>query len=77
MKLDLHFGVGAPPILVDFSGDWDVHWGCDLNFDPWPYIYFTYVSTVSLVCSTDSHCVCCCNSTAFVPGRNVKQNLNI
>ena len=22
-----HFGVGAPPILVYFSGDWDVHWG--------------------------------------------------
>ena len=21
------FGVGAPPILVFFSGDWDVHWG--------------------------------------------------
>ena len=24
-----HFGVGAPPILVYFSGDWDVHWGYD------------------------------------------------
>ena len=23
----LHFGVGAPPILVYFSGDSDVHWG--------------------------------------------------
>ena len=23
-----HFGVGAPPILVYFSGDWDAHWGC-------------------------------------------------
>ena len=22
-----HFGTGAPPILVYFSGDWDVHWG--------------------------------------------------
>ena len=35
-----HFGVGAPPSLVyfsgDFSGDWDVHWGSDLDFDPWP-----------------------------------------
>ena len=27
---------GAPPILVYFSGDWDVHWGYDLDFDPWP-----------------------------------------
>ena len=25
-----HFGVGAPPILVHFSGDWDVHWGYDI-----------------------------------------------
>ena len=31
------------PILVGshfrtyFSGDWDVHWGCDLDFDPWPH----------------------------------------
>ena len=22
-----HFGIGAPLILVYFSGDWDVHWG--------------------------------------------------
>ena len=22
-----HFGVGAPLMLVYFSGDWDVHWG--------------------------------------------------
>ena len=32
-----HFG-GAPPILVYFSGDWDVHWGYDSAFDPWPYV---------------------------------------
>ena len=25
-----HFGKGAPPILVYFSGDWDVHWGYGL-----------------------------------------------
>ena len=31
-----HFGVGAPPILVNFSWDWDVRWGYDLAFDPWP-----------------------------------------
>ena len=29
-------GVGAPPIVVYFSGDWDVHWD-DLDFDPWPF----------------------------------------
>ena len=22
-----HFQVGAPPVSVYFSGDWDVHWG--------------------------------------------------
>ena len=25
-----HFGIGAPPILVYISGDWDVHWGYGL-----------------------------------------------
>ena len=25
-----HLEVGAPPILVQFSGDWDVHWGYGL-----------------------------------------------
>ena len=30
------FGVGAPPILVYFSGDWDVHW-VNGDIDPWPY----------------------------------------
>ena len=32
--------VGAPPILV-YSGDWDVHWGYDLAFDPWPNVAMT------------------------------------
>ena len=30
-----HFGVGAPPILVYFSGDWDAHWGYGV-LTPWP-----------------------------------------
>ena len=21
---------------TNFSGDWDVHWGYNLDFDPWP-----------------------------------------
>ena len=25
------------PILVCCSGDWDVHWGYDLDFAPWPF----------------------------------------
>ena len=33
-----HFGVGASPIVVYSSGDWDVHWGYDLAFDPRPYV---------------------------------------
>ena len=28
-----HFGVGTPPILVDFIGDWDVHWGYGMPHD--------------------------------------------
>ena len=28
--MGFYFGVGAPPILVYFSGDWDVHWGYGL-----------------------------------------------
>ena len=31
-----HFRVGAPPILIYSGGDWDVHWGYDLDFDPRP-----------------------------------------
>ena len=27
--------IGAPLVLV-YSGDWDVHWAYDLEFDPWP-----------------------------------------
>ena len=34
-----HSRVGAPLTLVSSGGDWDVDWGCDLAFDPWPYIY--------------------------------------
>ena len=25
---------------TNFSGDWDVHWGYDLGFDPWPGVLF-------------------------------------
>ena len=32
LPMGSYFGVGAPPILVYFSGDWDVHWG----YDPQP-----------------------------------------
>ena len=28
--------VNSPPTFVYLSGDWDVHWGYDLDFDPWP-----------------------------------------
>ena len=33
-----HFAVGAEPILVYFNVDWDVHWGHDFDFDPWPFV---------------------------------------
>ena len=33
-----HLGVGAftAHFRTHFSGDWDVHWGYDLDVDPWP-----------------------------------------
>ena len=33
-----HFGVGEFTIhfRTCFGGGWDVHWGYDLDFDPWP-----------------------------------------
>ena len=33
-----HFGVGefTTHFRTYFSWDWDVHWGYDLDFDPWP-----------------------------------------
>ena len=32
-----HFGVGefATHVGTYLSGDWDVHWGYDLGFEPW------------------------------------------
>ena len=37
--LGSHFGVGefTTHFRTYFSGDWDVHWGYDLDFDPWPF----------------------------------------
>ena len=36
--LGSHFGVGEFTTLFRtyLSGDWDVHWRHDLDFDPWP-----------------------------------------
>ena len=43
-----HFGVfGAPPIFrTYFGGDWDVHWGYDLDFDPWPCVFSVQTGSV-------------------------------
>ena len=35
-----HLEIGATPSLIYFSGDWDVHWGYDLGFDPRPSCLF-------------------------------------
>ena len=45
-----HFGVGASPILVFFSGNWD---GGVLDFDPWPSLLGLFFFQVS-ISSTDS-----------------------
>ena len=31
------WGKCATHFRTYFSGDWDVHWGYDLDFDPWPF----------------------------------------
>ena len=35
-----HFGIGefTTHFRTYFSGDWDVYWGYDLDFDPWPHV---------------------------------------
>ena len=39
-----------------FSGDWDIHWGYDLDFDPWPcfvaYVHRKLFEQTSLESST-------------------------
>ena len=49
--------VGEPPILVGFSGDWDVHWGYDLDFDPWPCVNWCEPHVAAAVRTP----VCCSN----------------
>ena len=36
-KPSVPFWGRCTPILVYFGGDWDVHWGHDLDFDSWPF----------------------------------------
>ena len=36
--------VNLPPIVVYLSRDWDVLWGYDLDFDPWPYDQLGFAS---------------------------------
>ena len=41
-----------PPTIKSFvSGDWDVHWGYDLGFDPWPYtlVHFAWMLGLQLL----------------------------
>ena len=61
-----HFGVGAPPILVYFSWDWDVHWGHGLlthghfqsqHSQPTGAIErLTQISVGLHVCDSGKHC---------------------
>ena len=39
--LGSHFGLGefTTHFRTYFSGDWDVHWGYDLDFDSWPLAF--------------------------------------
>ena len=51
-----HFGTGAPPILVYFSGDWDVHWG---------YGLLTHGHVLKLNAFDNWHCNPAMNSDTF------------
>ena len=33
------FGEFTTHFRTDFCGDWDVHWGYDLDFDPYGHVY--------------------------------------
>ena len=35
-RVGSHFGRCSTHFRAYFSGDLDVHWGHDLDFDPWP-----------------------------------------
>ena len=50
-----HFEVGAPPIVVYFSGDWDVHWGYGI-------LTHGHILRLSLV---HPSCVCSTRSSRF------------
>ena len=57
-----HSGIGAPPLLVYFCGDWDVHWGYGIlthGHIPWrpkpsPIVRFTACGISSLAAGTSS-----------------------
>ena len=55
-----HFGVGEPPILVYFSGDWDVHW---------VILTHGHLSMGFKTTRFDSFQVCPGADTGFMPGR--------
>ena len=39
------FWVGAPPIFVYFSGDWDIHWGYEILTHPSSYALRLFKTT--------------------------------
>ena len=60
LNLQVLHGCGSKPMGSDFwgsctthfrtyfSGDWDVHWGDDLDFDPWPHVDFLWSPSMGL-----------------------------
>ena len=49
-----HFGVGAPPILVYFNGNWDNHWGHGI-FDLWQFVVVFKVKPLQTRCKTTQY----------------------
>ena len=45
-----HFGVGefTTHFRTYLSGDWDLHWGCDLDFDPWLFVLVVWIGGLGI-----------------------------
>ena len=40
----------TPQFSIYFSGDWDLQWGYDLDFDPWPLMQIEWTSDPFQLC---------------------------
>ena len=65
-----HFGVGdfTTHFGTYLSGDWDVYWGYDLDFDPWPSVFGSKLISYQSCGRTDvDGCSCSIKPTVSPP----------